>query len=263
MACNTINKETYSPEKVERLKGMIELCKRDYSIYIEDMKIIDRTRDMSKFLEFEPFVQIGETRKIKIVVYHGEDGKSGDIFEFYFGEVPQNTKTESLSGTEVVSNEPSADVKANDQKWEMKLLKEKLESAQKELKESEDWIALLESQVKEYESNSLVREIGSTVMALVKSNPAVLSSIPLLSGLAGAPPPPPQPEEETPASFSKKEQTNEKVDPYVEFIRRLRKGFSDQQFIAVIDILNKLSTNTSAIPTVSDLLDNPSSSSTT
>lgn len=254
MACNSTKNDNYTPEKLERLKSMVEKTGRDFSILVDEMRVVPKTNDIDEFFAFEEFVD-EDTETVKVQLFHG----TSNTCQNYIYRFKNDNTQKPLLGLP----EPSLDQKVEEklslerQKWENQLLTEKLVKTEKDLKDAEEYIDILHEEVsalkKKTEGGGVWGELGGTLLSIVKTNPQVLSGIPLFKGLAGATPTAEQ-AAETEASFSRKEEQSEEDKQYLLFLKSLQASFDQSQFEDIIAILRKLSENPSQIPSVKDLL---------
>ncbi len=259
MPFSTYKEERYSPERVERLKAMISRLGKEFAVFIDDLKIVPRTADVDQFDCFEEYVD-NDSNFLKIQIFQGASNLS-DNFTFYFKSLPKAETTAAvvatLSGVEM-DLKITEKLETERMKWDTQLLREKLEKSQADLKEAEDHMekitAELEEERRKAASKAIWNELGSTMLSIVKSSPAVLSGIPGLGALAGAPPVLPPPSAETEASFSRKDETSEEDEQYLLFLKSLQTSFNAEEFTEVMAILRKLAEEPSLIPSVKGLL---------
>jgi len=247
--------EKYTPEKVEKVKAIIARYGKIYCIFLDDMRVVERTRDISQFESFEEFVD-EDTKELKIQVFQGTSNRA-DLYHFCFGEVPppaEETPKTQLPGVTTLSGTQEAVV---NELVDNAIFKRDHEKLQKDLKEAEEYIEKLQEEVDRLKENAkpgMISELGSTLLSLVKENPQALGRLNILGGLGGHTE---TAQRETEASFTKKEPPLSEVDrQYLRLLRNLQAVFSPDQLQMIMEILQNLGKDPEQIETILSLLIN-------
>jgi hypothetical protein len=201
--------EKYEESKVESLKRFLESkvgkknkdgesLARYYEIFVDNLKVVERTNDPEEFDNYTDFLRDG-TKEIRVLIYtysatapkltskhifkmlpdepQKEPGLSGaEIsakiteavsaerqkweFEQLKKELEATKKDSSLSGVEVQSRITES-ISSERQKWEFEQVKRELEETKKDLEEAEEYIDTLETQTEELKRKKGLDDVKS------------------------------------------------------------------------------------------------------
>lgn len=260
--------EQYSQEKVDQIGNLLTRQQekgnpRDYEIFVDTLKVVDRTDEAEEFDSFSDFVT-GDTKSITIVMYHGQSNRN-DKYIF------------RLKESEASLNGPTLDTRIDDklagerQKWEFELLQDEKRKLQRELKEAQEYIEELENGVDQLKSrkfhlgNINLGELGSVMLeSFIRRNPHVLNNLPGGSELAGVlDSPAPEATEEHPTEVSVAAGPSDPQLNYgLQLLEALQQRYDQQGFAALLTLLENLNQSPELIsqllPILSDeRTDNP------
>ena len=135
--------ENYDESKIESVKRFLESKvdkknpktgdsqARYYEIFVDSLKVVERTNDPEEFDSFEDFLQ-DSTKEVRVLIYTASATAPKLMTKHVFRLQPEETKKEAgLSGSEIVAKITEA-VSAERQKWELEQLKKELEATKKD-----------------------------------------------------------------------------------------------------------------------------------
>lgn len=262
-----IQKEKYDPDKLERLKRYLEKQAekegqaRFYEIYVDGLKAVLRTNDPKEFDTYEEYVS-EDTQKIKVNIY---SASSSSPRHDQFIYILAGNDLSSLNGPEIESRFGSQiedRVTIERQRWEADQTKHELTLTNQKLKEAEEYIDMLESQLDEFKSKKFhlgkvdLGELASlAVEGFVRRNTSILSALPTGNELSGTEQQAKQTGQDAKASFNKKpSQEQVKDQTYIAFLKELEERFDQNEMEQVMRILEQLSSDPSQIHPVAELL---------
>lgn len=255
-----VTTEKYDPVKLENLKHFLEVVAkkgnaRFYEIYVDGLKVVDRTNDPAEFSTHEEFVQ-DATKEVRVLVYSQSPLSprviSKNIFRMQWEE-PK--KTETLDGVDVDAR-INERVALERERWETEQLKKELTHTQSKLSEAEDYIDTLHGKLEEADKNKQQKEsLGELTGIFKEVLPGLVSDKKTDGQLAGSG----EKKSEGDASFKKKGGSGEtsitqEEREYMQIIRQMEEAFEEDELPKVMDIIRHLSVNASDIVPVAELL---------
>lgn len=270
------SKTKYDHLKIEKVKHLIlsshqKDIPKEYEIFVDEMKVVDRTSDLDEFDSYQDFLD-EETDHVRIIVYYAPNSPRNQQFLFEIKTSQPTFSNSELSGIDI-DNKIGERIYAERLKWETEQkqkeqLKE-IESLTARLKEAEDYITTLENNVEDLKVNGTKvkagwGEIASVALeGIIRRNPQILSAIPggeAVAGiLAGTEQNPKAIESEAQSEVSfqsvSSSSTNNEVDSDNAFIiQMMKESFEPNQIVKVWEILRELAENPDSIETVLELL---------
>ncbi len=254
-----VKTEKYDELKLEMLKKFLESraikgSARYYEIYVDNLKVVEKTNKVEDFDGYEGFLYDG-VKEITIQIYTSSEKSPRPISRHVFtldNENEEPKKSETLQGTdELIDKKISEKVSMERERWDSEQVKKDLEETKKKLKEAESYIDILTGKLEEKGKKGEIADLGSTLIKDVL--PQFLGSKKAENtGLSGS-------SEKGETTFSKKTQAeppslSEEDQQRLEFIRALEEKFDEQQMETVMQIVNALGGDTGNINTVASLL---------
>lgn len=265
-------KEKFSNDKVEKLyhyllNGQEQAEPEDYEIFVDNFKVVKRTKDLTRFHAFEEYLQ-PDTKSVSILIY---DGMS-----------PRNTKhilmlsDEPDSSLNGLDNRIDERLRVEKERWDYAKLQTDFDNLKKELEESEKYIDALEKTLEKTKENKFrlgdinLAELAS-VMAegFIRRNPQLLTKIGA-DNLAGIiiqdneerKNLPVSNEPETEVTFTKKSTANPAAAPalseedksYLEFIHSIKGRLNKEQAESLFIIIDELVKQPQHLEPVTELL---------
>lgn len=252
-----VTTEKYSQAKIDSIANLLAVNEEqgtsiDYEVFVDTLKVIPRTDSAGRFESYTDFVN-ADTKSITIILYNGQSNRN-DKYIFRLKE--ENNGLQGLGMDERIHEKLSTER----QKWEFEQLETKSQKLQKELKEAGEYIDELEETIvklrnRKFHLGSInLGELGSVMLeGFIRRNPHLLSKLPGGEALAGV-------IEEDNESLDAEAPDSEvevvsKTSPsvtgqereYIDLLARIRKVFSEQDFIQVMHILDALSQNPALI----------------
>ncbi len=259
-----VTTEKYSQAKIDSIANLLAVNEEqgtsiDYEVFVDTLKVIPRTDSAGRFESYTDFVN-ADTKSITIILYNGQSNRN-DKYIFRLKE--ENNGLQGLGMDERIHEKLSTER----QKWEFEQLETKSQKLQKELKEAGEYIDELEETIvklrnRKFHLGSInLGELGSVMLeGFIRRNPHLLSKLPGGEALAGV-------IEEDNESLDAEAPDSEvevvsKTSPsvtgqereYIDLLARIRKVFSEQDFIQVMHILDALSQNPALIMEMLDVL---------
>lgn len=261
-----ITTEKYNVVRLEKIKHYLEsLAERDnpkfYEIYVDNMKVIDKTNDPHQFDEYKMYVD-ENTQMLKLLLYTGsESSPRNDKFIFSF----ENGLDKTTLGEVDVQNKISSAINAERERLKIEQLENKVSALGEELDEANEYIERLESgleQIKNQKADEskqvkygMVASIA--IEQLIRRNPKILNNIPLLGSLSGLLETTTNPVAES-VSDSEKEQPSfqfKQVNKFEsEIVKLFTDNFTETDLEVVLKILHRLAEEPTSIITIHDLL---------
>ncbi|TRU49817.1 MAG: hypothetical protein EWV91_07030 [Microcystis aeruginosa Ma_QC_Ca_00000000_S207] len=271
-----INTQKYDPQKIERLKQFLEKQAakgqaRYYEIYVDNLKAVPRTTDITDFDSYTEFLD-EQTEKIKVKIYSTSPTSAHHDLHVFIMHVAEQAKEQGLSGIEIKS-EINKEVSLARERWEAEQVKKELGETQKQLEQAEQYIEKLEGKLEEASSKRKLGdvqwgEVASIALeGVMRRNAHLLAAIPGAEGLAGViqqdtlqkmNAAASESQAETETSFKKKEQRpelSEQQQEYLRFLEQLEERFEPQEMQQVMHILNSLAADAALIEPVAALLE--------
>lgn len=264
-----IVKEKYSNSRLSMLQEVLTNDflndqARDFEIWVDDLKIIQRTSDAERFDSYEGFIN-AETKSITIVIYEKKSNRNTRfIFLLQDEKKEENKKPEAtLEGIENTIKEKLTQEK---KEWQHELLVQEKAKIEKELEDAENYIETLEKALVDAKENRWkigdipLGEIASVALeGFVRRNPQIIAKIPGAEGLAGLIAEDNKEkgkqlattnEPDTEASFKRKDDAEElsaEDKDYLDFLKQLKGKFDETQLIKVMSVLDMFADETSSI----------------
>ncbi len=273
-----ISTQKYEPQKIERLRQYLEKQAakgqpRYYEIYVDTLKAVPRTVDLSDFDSYMEFLD-ENTQKIKIRIYSTHPTSAQHDLHVFTLQQAEPQKEQGLSGIEVKA-EINRELSLARERWEAEQVKKELSDTQKELEQAEQYIEKLEGKLEEALSQRKLNdrnwgEIASVALeGIVRKNAHIIAAIPGGENLAGiiqqdtmqrikqaSQASDQKPDQESSYSKVEDEPTlTEQQRGYLDFLGQLEERFDQQEMQKVMFILNSLAADPSQIDPVSQLLE--------
>jgi hypothetical protein len=241
--------------KVGKVNKENEPMERYYEIYVDNLKVVERTNDLDDFCGYMDFLQDG-TKEVRIIIYTASATAPKVTSKHIFKMQAEEPKKETgLSGVEV-QNLVSDGITQAKLGWDYNALEQKYAEALKDLKDANEYADSLEKAVEELKlkKNSTDINIGNALSiaaeGLLRRNVHLLAKIPMAKGLAGIlaednerggkqEESSEQPVSET--SFKEKEPeqslSNEEKQ-VLQFVKGMQRTFSDDQLGKIQEIIH-------------------------
>lgn len=275
-----ISTQKYDPQKIERLKQFLEKQAskgqaRYFEIYIDNLKAVPRTIDLTDFDSYTEFLD-ENTEKIKVRIYSTHPTSAQHDLHVFTMQTSEPSKEQGLSGIEVKA-EINRELSLARERWDAEQVKKELAYTQKELEQAEQYIEKLETKLEEASSkrNASDRNWGQIASvageAILRRNAHLLAALPGGEGLAGiikedtiqkmqqaGKQGQATQEKDMETTFSRKEEApvlTEQQKGYINFFQQMEERFDEQEMQKVMFILNSLANDPSQIDPVSELLE--------
>lgn len=243
-----IFKNKYSEQKISMLKHFLENSSqsgkpRDYEIFVDEMKVIERTNNKDEFENYEEFIN-DETRTVTVVLYDGQSRRNNRHVYYLKEETQKNT----LSGIDVdkIIDEKVAHHK---REWEFEKLIDENGELKNQISEAEEYIVKQGKSIEELKEKRKWedREFGEIASAvvenLIRRNTHLLKKVPGMEGLAGIlekdnKTPQQQPIPAAEASFSKNGsvELNDEQKGHLEILKQMQEVFSNENLEKVLHL---------------------------
>jgi hypothetical protein len=261
-----ITTEKYHVVRLEKIKHYLEsLAEREnakyYEIYVDNMKVVDKTNDPNQFDEYKMYVD-ENTQMLKILLYTGsENSPRNDKFIFSF----ENKEDKNTLGEVEVQSKIAAAINSERERIKIEQLEDKVSVLEDELSDANEYIEKLETNFENLRNQKIDDSkqmkyglIASVAIEqILKRNPKVLGSIPLLGSLSGLL----EDSQSQPNEKVEKTTTSEinysfkEVNKFeTEVGKILTEHFSENQMEVVLQILYRFAEDPSTLPTIYDLL---------
>jgi hypothetical protein len=270
--------EEYNPQKIEIVKRMLgrqaeKGIPMAFEIYVDNFKVVMKTTDITEFDSYEELTT-SETRCIKITVFNSladTVGHTKYLFELKGGQSSEPAKLNGLGEVDINARIKESLAIERD-RWDKEQLNNELDRTKLLLKEAEDYIDNLQTQIEQTKTKAnhwgkldLGLLAGSALEGVLRKNPQWLTKVPGLEGLAGAIEQESTegvkqiPVQETEVSFKKKSEStpalSEDEQSYLNFGKHVAENFEDDEIRLLMKIIAELGKDTSKLKTVADLLD--------
>jgi hypothetical protein len=253
----------YDPVRLSSIKRMLlnetkEGNPRYYEIWVDDVKMVEKTNDAEKFNSYEDHV-FDETEKITVNVYTSSQSSPHIVtrYNFTFGEDEPKAQAQPMNGFGLGEIEARINEKVSQERerWDCEQVKRDLASLKEKLKESEEWNEKLEVIIEETKKKleeakglsdltSIVKDLA--VSKLLGKKPEEKQS---LSGSE-------KPQEEASFKMKSSEETplTEQEKNFLQFRKSLEANFSEEEFGMVLDIIDEFIKDKTNIKPVTELL---------
>lgn len=237
---------------------------RDFEIIVDSFKVVPRTNDISEFDEYEEAVREG-TRNVSFLLYDSPGTNRNTRYSFSFQQQgkPQQEQPATLGDLDGVI---AAKLAERDKDYELGRLREKLEEAQGQLEEAEQYAEQLQGRVDELEKDGkgrMVRlgDIGASILLGVLRNSAQQGNptgkaLAGLLGIEGAPLPPPadHTEPQGQAFYQRQQHPDEDTRHRLALLEQMQQRLNEQQMIGMLNIIGYMTDNPQQIAVVIELL---------
>jgi hypothetical protein len=263
----SIVKNPYNSAKVAQIRQLLinnaqSAKPTDYEIHVDELKVVQRTNDPELFDNHEEFID-GDTKSVTIVLY---DGSSRRCTKHLFALKETKSDEQSLSGIEV--NKIVNDKLENHRReWKFESLVKEKQEIEEQLKEAEEYIETLQSDLEEAKSKRKMSDmqwgdIASVALeGILRRNAHLLANIPGLGGaLAGVfqegqtiPDSTKSTEEKQEATFTFKEKQDslsEVEKRKIEFVDHIETAFQPSELEQLSEIIQLLMIHKKALVTV-------------
>ncbi len=184
----TQHSKAYDPAEVESIKHMLEAEAREgkplsFDVKVDGMTRIHKTDKVERFSELYNFIN-EHTKDLVISIYPDHTNRK-EWYKYAFGE-----PTGGLNGIDV-EHKINERMQLFEERHAAKMTEEKLKQVQSDLKEAEEYISILTSQLEEakvkpnhFGKFDLAALAGDTLTSVAKNYPKVLDDVPVLNGIA-------------------------------------------------------------------------------
>ena len=267
MAVN-ITTEKYDPMKVELIKKNLETQSEQgaplfYEIYVDNLKVVQRTSKVELFDSFEDFVN-EDTLKIRILIYSTHPKAPRNTKHIFLLKENGEEKEKGLNGTEV-QKMLTDQVSRERERWDCDQVKKDLATANTKLEEAEQYAetlqAIIDDTKKKLQQADGMGEITSIIKTLaipylVGKNPPEKGN---LSGSEENPPAGKAGKPESEASFKMKptEEGNflsEEEKNQIAFGKSLQTNFTKEELEMLFSIIAEFVKDKTNIKPVQELL---------
>ena len=253
----------YDPVRLSSIKRMLlnenkEGNPRYYEIWVDDVKMVERTNDVKKFNSYEDNL-FDETEKITINIYTSSQTSPHIVtrYNFTFGEEEPKIQSQPLNGFGLGEIEARINEKVSQERerWDCDQVRKDLVSAKEKLKEAEDWNEKLEVIIAETKKKLEEAKGLSDLTSIVKDL--------ALSKLLGKKPEEKQAlsgneEQKEEASFKMKSSEENSLSEddkfFLDFSNKMKAAFSKEEFDMVFDIIYEFVKDKTNIKPVTELL---------
>ena len=180
----------YGPHEMDRLETELTRANedgnpRDFEVWIDREKVIERTGDLEDFYTIEHRIIPGVTKKVQIRIYRAHSNHH-TTYTLFVRDEPKTG--EGLAGLDFDRR-----MELERLKWEHKAFEEKYTALEKDRDEIRDYSKELEDEVLRFREKkfhvgdiNLLEVGGGLLEGIIRRNPHLLSKIPGGEGLAGA-----------------------------------------------------------------------------
>ena len=274
----------YSEEQMELLKTILNnAAKKDkaksYEILVGGLKAVEKTKDIDEFDSYLNFIN-EDSKQVEVRFFYTHESPKFKKHILLIGNTPPpvETKNEGLSGIEI-QHKISEGIRAEREKWErdaaQKELQKELNEKNELIKENDKYIEELEKTILELRlSKNTIKGIhlgevaGVAVEALIRNNVHLLEKIPATKALAGliakdneeqklkANSLPENAEVQFSAVQSPPTDLSDDDQHMIAFLKQLQNSFNENELKDLIEVIQKLSEDTTQIKTIKELLNN-------
>jgi hypothetical protein len=264
--------QSYDPIKLDNIKRLLEReaqngKPRYYEIYVDNLKVVEKTNDPAQFDYYEEFLYDG-VKEIKVQRYTQSEAAPRVISRHIFriGEEKGNADSSPMNGLGAIEIEAKINDKVSRERerWDCEQVKKELADTKHKLAEAEEYIDELTGIAKEADRKleeaktksgdelaGFIKQLAPYAQALIFKKP-----MPSLSGTETK-------TENAQASFSRKSEPEDAKTTdglsdddkfYISFGRELEERFSDDELSEVILIVQALTKDKASIKPVAELL---------
>ena len=263
--------EQFDQYKIDRLKDyLVDMASkghaRDFEIYVDHFKVVDRTADPVFFDDYDRYVT-DDTEKVRIIIYNGASNKNDQ----YLYTFQNNKNNNGLGEIESIIQDK---LTARDKEHAMERLKSELEQTKEKLKESEEYADMLTQQLEDEKSRKLLKttsfaDFGAIILeSLIRQNPQWLAKVPMvgnqLAGFIEQDTIEKQQQQQvaalpdTAVSFQRKDSSQVTVSPeqmqHLVLLKSMEESFDQQQLDTIMQILGRFAQEPTSLQAVADLL---------
>ncbi len=256
----------YDPTKLESIKRMLANEARDgspryYEIWVDDVKVVEKTNDHQKFNTYEDFIY-ADTEKVTINLFTATQSSAHIVTRHNFTfEEEEETKSEGHSmngfGLGEVEARINEKVSQERERWDCAQVKKDLDATKEKLKEAEDYTETLQGIIDETKKKlSEAKGIGE-ITAIIKdiALPHLLGKKPTeKETLSGSEEKKPEVEASFKMKTSEENTLSEDEKNLIEFGKSLRANFTQQEFEMVLSIIDEFVKDKTNIKPVRELL---------
>ena len=258
--------------KVGKVNKENEPMERYYEIYVDNLKVVERTNDLDDFCGYMDFLQEG-TKEVRIIIYTASATAPKVTSKHVFKMQGEEAKKETgLSGVEVQGLVSDGITQAK-LGWDYEALRNEYGKLEKELKDANEYADTLEKAVEELKQKknsgdvNLGNALSIAAEGLLRRNVHLLAKLPMAKGLAGViaqdnenqgKQEESQSEPVSETSFKEKEPEQGKVSDeekhLLRFVQEMQRAFNDDQLGKIQEIIRSLAYQKSRIIEVIALL---------
>ncbi|PWV45932.1 hypothetical protein [Chitinophaga sp. S165] len=261
-----IVEERYEQTRVDSLRRSLQRESdkgkpRDYEIFVDGFKVVPRTSDLNEFDDYEQEIRTN-TRNVSFLLFDGPGTNRNTRYSFSFHNNQQSIEQPATLGEidQIVAQKLSD----RERDYELNRLREKLQEAQEQIEEAEEYSGTLQARIAELEQESKGKmmkwgDLGASILMGVLRNHA--HKLPQgLSGLFDLDTTPKitdgglNESQEGRASYSKTEDFDEHTRSRLALLEQMQQRLSEQQIIGVLNIIGYLTEHPAEIPTIIALL---------
>lgn len=265
-----ITTEKYDAIRFEKMKHHLESLAekgkaRFYEIYVDNLKVVEKTDDVNCFDDYKMYMD-NNTQMIRVLLYSScETSPRNDKFIFSV----QSGEEKNVLGELDVQNKINLAIDTERERIKIESLKKELAIATEELEDAQNYIEVLQEQIEKIQQQKVddSKQIKLGMVAsvaieeLIKRNPSVISSIPLLGSLSGVfKEDKKQIEKEEEyngnASFSCKD-TSSQDSLAVQVASHLEACFSKEELPIIFEILKRFAEDKSLLTLTQELISTP------
>lgn len=278
-----LTEDKFEQSKMDRLKHFIQSHAEKgnpkfYEIFVDNLKVVDKTDKAEDFENYEDYIS-EDTDHIRVVIYYSAKSPRNEQYKYILKEkviVLPPKKESELNGVEILGRMEEK-LKIERERWDADLLKKENLELKVKLKESEDYSDIL---MEKYENLKLQKssvtqnwgEFGSVLLeGFVRRNPQFLGKIiPGGEALAGLLEQDTKEQQErmklqttndSEVTFSKRESVSpaltKEEQEFLQILKQLQGTFDENEIAAVMQILDRLASDTSKVHVVLELLTEP------
>jgi len=253
----------YDPVRLSSIKRMLlnetkEGTPRYYEIWVDDVKMVEKTNEVEKFSSYEDHV-FDETEKITINIFTSTQSSPHIVTRYNFTfEEDEKQPSQPMNGFGLGEIEARINEKVSQERerWDCDQVRKDLASAKEKLAEAEEYAEKLQTVIDETKTKlqqvSGMGEITSIIKDL---------AIPYLTGkkpdekqtLSGSE----KPQGEASFKMKSSEESNDSSEAerhLLEFGRSLRENFTQEEFEMILSIIDEFVKDKTNIKPVQELL---------
>ncbi len=178
--------EKYSAAGINKIKRLLDNAAqtqqpRYYEIFVDHLKVVPRTTDLSQFDNYEDFVD-DATEQVRVLLYSASPSSPRNAQCIF--TLKETGDLQTLNGTaNVLQLEERIDLER--ERWSWQKTKEELEETKTKLTEAEEYIEQLQQELEQRKSKKLhlgevnLGELASVVLeGMIRRNPQILAGLP-------------------------------------------------------------------------------------